>query len=307
MSHFVIDPTMRTILFWFAFAMVSLFAFAFVAAAVKSWRIQRGTGGRRPVSVNSLTEGYQLVRGKTIGPRLKSPLTGRDCVWWSVKVRVIDRINGEIKEVEVRDDQSTVMILCSEGFGTAAIEPTGTTLRIGSEVRDWIGEHYPPEHTNVTATPGSLDAESLPMNVADWTAGRKASVDGQMVSSKRYRYREMIIVPDSDLFVLGKVSRNELQPELDDDEDEFEDDSEGDDEGGVDGDGGKIEDADGYARQLREAQWIIEPERPKPYIISVLSPDAWGADNRKNLLRFGIPGLLLLVLDAYLLWVRFIG
>ena len=326
------------VVFIFALGMVLLLAALGFGMAIWSGRITGALRGRTPVPVNALTEGYQLARGQAGGPLLAAPLSGRPCVWWEVRVweRVIgtyqdsDRSRDQRAEwSERRHDHSSRAIQCTQGFATCAVQPSGMTLTVPTEVRDWQGMQYPPEHRDPPAQPGTAFTPLTQQNSSYAIVGGKLQGD-------RYRYREEIIAPNSPLYVLGQVERvapaqcvdDDAEPPVDPaflkdknspvskdaraDEPPSPPDSEPAPTSGLQGDPdafghiGWSEEADRqHAADMRQAQWRIGPQKGQPYIVSALPPEQWQGMPQQAARGGWVMGTLFAALAAFLLWARF--
>lgn len=316
--------------FFFGLGMVLLLATLGIGIALWSGRITGALRGRTPVPVNALDEGYQLVYGKASGPRLAAPLTGRPCVWWEVRVweRTIesheDTDNSRERRAvwtERRHDNSSRVIQCAHGFATCAVQPSGMTLTVPTEVRDWQGAQFPPENRDPPAQPGTAFTPTTE-RIASY-----ALVAGKLLGD-RYRYREEIIVPNSELFVLGQVERVDPGQWIRDDEEppvdpailaEQEAALEGsahpasipaalDREPDTDAFGhvGWSEEADDqHAVDMRQSQWLVGPQRGQPYIVATQTPEQWVGMPQQASKGGWVMGAVFVALAAFMLWARF--
>lgn len=326
------------VVFAFALGLALLLAAIGLGMAFWSSRITGALRGRTPVPVNSLSEGYHLAYGKVTGPMLKSPLTRRPCVWWSVRVwerEIVTRRNSDsarerhVDWVERRHDQSSRVIMCTQGFINCSVQPSGMTLVVPTEVRDWQGLKLPPEDRNPPAQPGTAFAST---SLAD----RGYLIVGGKLQGDRYRYREEIIVPNSELYVLGQVERVDQRQWTEDDEPppdplvlegqgsyESEEESadsasaslgnkakfEADIEQDVEASGqysGWSEEADRQeAADMRQAQWMIGPQKGQPYIVAVQAPEHWVGMPQLAGKGGWVIGVAFSALAAFMIWVRF--
>ncbi len=314
--------------FIFALVMVLLLAAGGLGMAVWTGRIAGALQGRTPVPVNALTAGYQLARGQAGGPLLAAPLSGRPCVWWEVRVweRVIgtyhDSDSGRDRRAEWterRHDHSSRAIQCTQGFATCAVQPSGMTLTVPTEVRDWQGMQYPPEHRDPPAQPGTAFTPLTQQNSS------YAIVGGKLLGD-RYRYREEIIVPNSPLFVLGRAERVDpaqwtedieeppVDPALLDESRDIATSAPGaapepDEDSPPDTDFEPqpwSEEADRqHAADMRQAQWQIGPQKGQPYIVAVQPPEQWLGTTQQASKGGWIMGSLFAALAAFMLWARF--
>ena len=326
------------VVFAFALGLALLLAAIGFGMAIWSSRITGALRGRTPVPVNSLTEGYHLAYGKATGPMLKSPLTRRPCVWWSVRVwerEIVTRQNSDsarerhVDWVERRHDKSSRVVMCTQGFVNCAVQPSGMTLVVPTEVRDWQGKKLPPEDRDPPAQPGTAFAST---SLAD----RGYLIVGGKLQGDRYRYREEIIVPNSELFVLGQVERVNQRQWAEDEEpppdpsilagqgshvsDEENTDAApapfdeaakfaADIEEDVEAPGqysGWSEEADRRgAAVMRQAQWVIGPQKGKPYIVAVQAPEHWVGMPQLAGKGGWVIGVAFAALAGFMIWARF--
>ena len=327
------------VVFFFALGLVSLLAALGFGMAVWSGRISGALRGRTPVPVNALTEGLQLACGQASGPLLAAPLTGRPCVWWDV--RVWERVTGihhdsdrgrdrRAEWNERRHERSSRVIQCTQGLVTCAVQATGITLAVPTEVCGWQGMRNPPENRNPPARPGTAFSRNPSQDQGYVMAG------GKLAQGDRYRYREEIIVPNTALYVLGHalrvdpaqwaddsqspvfdpVSSHDSGPAQDHGDADFESSDWGDD--ADDAEGGRKQAAARvqvqcaqaeanrqHAGDMRQAQWQIGPHKGKPYIVAAQAPEQWLGMTRQASKGGWIMGTLFGGLAAFLLWARY--
>lgn len=294
--------------FFFLLGMALLLAAMGAGGAFWAGRITRALRGRTAVPVNALTEGYQLVSGTACGPLLKAPLSGQVCVWWErwVWEQTLeisrdtdgDRDQRVVWKERIHDHSSRV-IQYAQGFATCAVQPTGMTLTVPTQQRDWTGMQYPPENSIPAAQPGTVFGRKL-------TQGSKYVVINNKLQGDRFRYLEQLIVPQSPLFVLGRVQRVDPAQWADVPR-------EAADSGVPDAD--MADDADNddwddeserqHAADMRQVQWLVDKEKGRPYIVSVQQPDQW-LDEPAQVVKAGwIMAVVLLGVSALMLWARF--
>lgn len=301
------------IFFYFGLFMVLLLSAVGVGAALWTRRLAGAARGRSPVAVNALTEGRHLVRGRADGPLLQSPLTGQRCVWWQVWVweRVVAGTSSDDRRIvwrERRHEDSGRVILCTRGLATCAVQTQGTSLIIPTELRDWKGRDYPPERRDAPAQPGSAFSRDL------------TNRDGGLIvlgelKGDRYRYLEEIIVPGSELYVLGRVTRVDPAQWADEDapDDEgidatVDDVDEADAGGEMDPDEQRWLELDRLmAQDMRQAQWQVGPEKGQPYVVAVQPPEQWEGAAAQASTGGWIMGAAFAALAAFMLWVRLGG
>ena len=323
----------NAVVFYGALVMVALLAAMFLFVALRTGQIAGAAGQRQAVPVNALSEGVQLMRGRATGPLLKAPLSGRPCVWW--EVWVWERVQRPLHEregpgdnvhwAERRHEHSSRPIQCVQGTVTCAVLPDGITHMVPTEVRDWTGQHDPPQEPAPAARPGS--AFSVDLTPARLPA---AVVLGKL-QGVRYRYLEQIITPGSQLHVLGQVERIDPQ-EWSDEEPPVDpqllkawQDSAGPPDkarnaapqapeppGGAPDTVAQDKQwaADIVAQQeqraadMRAAQWQIHRPRGEPYIVSTQPPAEWIGEQRQASTGGWIMGALFAALAAFMLWAR---
>lgn len=303
--------------FVFALGLALLLAAIGFGMAVWSGRITGALRGRTPIPVNALTEGYHLVYGKATGPMLKSPLTRRPCVWWRVRIwerQITSSQSSEggrdrqVRWDERRHEDSSRVIQCTQGFVNCAVASSGMTLAVPTEVRDWQGMKLPPEDRNPPAQPG---AAFVSTSMAD----RGHLIVGGKLQGDRYRYREEIIVPNSELFVLGQVER--VDPSLWEDEEDvdsahgsLDDVEELGTQTDIDADplessAAWSEEADRQeAADMRQAQWRVGPQKGRPYIVAVQAPEHWLGTPQLAGKGGWVMGVAFAMLAAFMLWAR---
>ena len=332
------------VVFFFALGLVLLLAVLGLGMAFWSGRITGALRGRKPVAVNALAPGYQLIDGQASGPLLTAPLTGRPCVWWNVRVwergiqhkhdtRPVGARDGRADWVEQRHEQSSRALQCTQGLVTCAVQPAGITLAVPTELADWQGMHNPPESRHPPAQPGTAFASNPSQDPGYAMAG------GTLVQGARFRYREEIIVPNAPLYVLGRVERvdpaqwaHDPQPPAFDavsshqnsasapapaqGHADFESSDWGDEEDDAEAErertAGRRQtqyaqyEADRQlAADLRQAQWQIGPQKGQPYIVAAQPPEQWLGMAQQASKGGWIMGTLFAALAVFLLWARY--
>ena len=305
-------------LFWLLCGLAIAFAAVSLAVFFWVWRISRAVSGRTPLTVDALSEGVHLCRGRVTGPSLKAPLTGLPCAWWQVEVweqgwesvndRDPDRETQRVLWHSRRNESSNRALLCSHGFTTCAVDADRTTLLIPSEVRDWQGQHYPPEDR----APPAMAGHEAPL--ATLHGSKHATILGQVLGPK-YRYVERIITEHAELFVLGRAQRVDAALWAEED---------GEAETGADEPDEAIrepardglhpdfsprrwtaEDDRLQAQDMRASQWRMVPEKGTPYIVATEPPERWILT--QALAGRGALGFAAVAagLAAFMLWARF--
>lgn len=200
--------------FIISMALPLLLATVFAIVAVVSRFMSRTLQQHPPVPIDSLSQGYQRVQGKASGPLLTSPLCGRPCVWWRVRIW-----RAEVRTVERRDlhhererTQEAVWveqavrnapepISCTQGVAHCAVAAGGFDMVMPSEVRLWEGDQPEPQPRDAPLMKMENSLLKLPSYPSE--LGRYAIVLGQLRYSTPWRYAEEIILPGSPLDVMG--------------------------------------------------------------------------------------------------------
>lgn len=268
-----------------AVAIIMGAVFALMAAG--AFWISRPLRHQQPVAMANLTPGYHLVQGKARGPMLESPFTGRPCVWWRIRVweagiefterRDSDgerEVHQEAVWREQRHEVSDQPIQCAEGLLCCSVQPTGISLVVPSEVREWEGPGPEPQERNPPMRRGELLSRRS-------SKVRNYSIrNGELHCENPYRYAEEIIVPGSDLFVLGQVDRADGTPVA--------------------------------ASEVTVAPWRIglAPGGSllrQPCMLSVLPPSQVGGTFSRAARGAAIVAMIFLMLGAFTIWARLGG
>ncbi len=304
--------------FWFGWGMVALLAGGSLYAVWWARRNIKAITAQTPVDVSDVAEGYRLAWGRTVGPDLAAPLTGRACAWWKAQVweSVRDRDStGKYRHVwrEIASEESDRPLLFGDGKAVAAIWTSGATAVVPSGWSDWRGQAMPPEERNPDIRTGG-------------TPGQGIRNDVQGTFGPRFRYIEQIIERDTPLFALGKVVRVDaalFAPEDDmatGDQGTASEDPEIDessvDENPVGDDGwrpepsrlGTLETPDHViAEDMARATWAIGAANGQPFLISTEHPDAVSAEQELGAKGGLIMGGIFTFLALVLAWVRLLG
>jgi hypothetical protein len=292
--------------FWWSWMMVAILAGGALYATWWAQRNVKALAAQEPVDVSRLSEGYRLVWGRTSGPALTSPLTGRACVWWKAEVwesaRELDP-HGKSRYVwrQVADEESDRPIVFGDGKTTAAVWTFGATI-LSSAWSDWKGRNLPPE--NVAPDSNSLGAPP-----------RISPRDSQGSFGPRYRYIEKIIPPDSPIFALGEVTRTDQSLYKEDaDDDELADPAA--QAGAHDDDIWRPEPSrlgiapttdKQIAQDMSQAVWTISRAGKSPFLLSLEHPEAVSAEQELGAKGGMIMGAIFTGLAAVLLWIRLSG
>jgi hypothetical protein len=299
--------------FWFGWGMVALLAGGSLYAVWWAKRNTKAIGAQKPVDVSDLSPGYRLGWGRTLGPDMTAPLTGRPCVWWKVQVwesvrEVRSRVGPDSTQWVWREavsEESDRPLLFGDGKAVAAVWTWGTTALIPSGWSDWRGQSLPPENRNPELRHGGVPGQGI-------------RTDSQGTFGPRFRYVEQIIEKDAPIFVLGDATRSDPSLYGDEEEEDYVD--EADDGasgegalGGDDGDSwrqepnrlGLLPTPDAVtAADMAEATWTIGAAKGQPFLISTEHPEAVTAEQELGAKGGMIMGGLFAALALFLAWSR---
>ncbi|MHB2169536.1 hypothetical protein [Alsobacter sp. R-9] len=286
--------------------MVAMLAGGSLYATWWARRNVRAIETQAPVDVSDLAEGYRLAWGLTVGPLLKAPLTGRECVWWKATIWESVRepeSSGGHRYVwrEATDEQSDRPILFGDGKTVAAVWPGEATM-VSSAWSDWRGQDLPPEDRSPKLHVGGVPGQGFLHDV-------------QGTLGPRFRYVEQIIPVDAPFFVLGDVSQTDLDLYAPDDiEEHGPTDADDEDRDRAQGEGwrpqpstlGVLPTPDSVvAEDMSRTTWSIAAARKKPFLLSIDHPKAVSAEQELGAKGGLIMGALSAALAAVLLWLRF--
>jgi hypothetical protein len=297
--------------FWFGWSMLALLAGGSLYAVWWAKRNAKAIGAQRPVDVSDLGAGYRLAWGRSVGPELTAPLTGRSCVWWKVQVweSVRENLPGR-KGIgpdatrwvwrEAVSGESDRPLLFGDGRTVAAVWTWGATAIIPSGWSDWRGQSLPPEDRDPELRHGGAPGQGI-------------RTDSQGTFGPRFRYVEQIIERDAPIFALGEVTR--ADPSLYGDE-EADDAASGEDDGAEEGDGwrpepdrlGLVPTPDAVvAADMAQATWTIGAAKGQPFLISTEHPEAVSAEQELGAKGGMIMGAIFASLALLLAWTRLAG
>jgi hypothetical protein len=289
--------------FWFGWAIVALLAGGLLYAVWWARRNAAAIAAETPVDVSDLSEGYRLAWGRTIGPDLRAPLTGRACVWWRVQVWQAARqreADGGHRWIwrEIASEESDRPLLFGDGRAVAAVWPWGATAVIPSGWSDWRGKDLPPETRDPELRRGGAPAQGI-------------RHDGLGPSGPRFRYVEQIIETDAPIFALGAVEHTDNGLYTPDTEDEADEAGERPITGEATA-GARMPDRLGItptpdavvAADMARSDWTIGKAEGRPFLISTEHPDAVAAEQELGAKGGLMIGALFFALAAFLLWVR---
>jgi hypothetical protein len=313
--------------FWFGWAMVALLAGGSLYAVWWARRNVQAIATQTPVDVTDLRPGYRLAWGRTVGPDIAAPLTGRPCVWWKVQVweSVKETGSGSTSDStrwtwrEIMATESDRPLLFGDGAAVAAVWTSGATATIPSGWSDWRGTSLPPEDRTPKLRTGGVP-------------GQGVRHDSQGTFGPRYRYVEQIIKSDAPIFVLGAVTRTDpARYAAADDDEEEEPLRDGDDAvaGSLADSGAETDESDAFsdgawpaarkrlgivptpdrviAADMARAAWTIGAARGRPFLISTDHPEAVSAEQELGAKGGMIMGGIFTALALFLVWARYLA
>jgi E3 Ubiquitin ligase len=174
------DPALR---YWVAAAVCGALAVAALLACLSRLRRDRFIADTPLCRIRSAAQGYVRIEGRAAAPPgedLRSPLSGRVCVWWDYQV--------DYKESDSRDSTtyraiekatSVTPFVLSDGDGECLIGPVGAEVTPNINDR-WYGST--PHPSGPPPEPGY-----------------------SLLGSGDYVYHERLITPGTKLSVLGEL------------------------------------------------------------------------------------------------------
>ena len=294
--------------FWFGWGMVALLAFGSLYAVWWAQRNAKAIRAQTPVEVGNLAEGYRLGWGRTVGPDLNAPLTGRPCVWWKAEVweSVRERDPTERHRHvwrQVASEQSDRPVLFGDDDTVAAVWCWGATV-IPSGWSDWRGRDLPPKDTNPEIQKGGVPGQGI-----------RHDIQGSF--GPRFRYVEQIIERDAPIFALGQVAAADPALYAADDEDDEVVDVADEDTDLMDQDEhwrpepgplGVTPTPDAViAGDMAGARWTFSQAKGQPFMLSTEHPGSVSAEQALGAKGGLIMGALFVALGLLLAWVRLGG
>lgn len=170
--------------FWILAAVSGGGALAALLICLSRLRRDRFMADTPLVRVRSAPQGYVRIEGLAEPPPgedLRSPLTGRACVWWDFRVEYRDRSERRERQWRtVEKGTSVAPFVLNDGDGECLIGP------VGAEVTPTLSDRW----TGNTPHPTGLPFE-------------RSGFD--LIGDCDYRYHERLISPGSKLSVLGEL------------------------------------------------------------------------------------------------------
>lgn len=301
------------LVFWWGWFMVTLLAGGCLYAAWWAKRNSKAIAGQKPLDVSDLSEGYRLTWGRTVGPVLKAPLTGRSCVWWKAEVweSVRERnASGKFQHVWrcATEEESDRPLLFGDGKTLAAVWPFGATV-VSSSWSDWRGDSLPPENRDPDLNPNGVPGQGI-------------RHDMQGTFGPQFRYIEKIVAVDAPFFALGEVTRIDpalYEPEADGHDEEQLDNDQPRDNTEVDDEANDVWNPepsrlgllpthdDVIAKDMLRATWSVSAAKKKPFLLSIEHPEVMSAEQELGAKGGLIMGTIFSALAIALLWLRFGG
>lgn len=170
--------------YWIAAAFFGVVALLSLAACFSRLRRNRFITDTPLVRIRSAAQGYVRVAGRAGSPPgedLKSPLTGRPCVWWDYRIDSREETDeGKIVFRKMEQATSVTPFLLTDADGECLVGPVGAEVTATCNDR-WSGM--------------SLHPDGPPPD------GFILSLTGD----DQYRFHERLIAPGTALSVLGEL------------------------------------------------------------------------------------------------------
>jgi hypothetical protein len=170
--------------YWIFAAFCGLLALATLVGCFSRLRRDRFIADTPLVRIRSAAQGYVRVAGIARSPpdeTLRSPLTGRACVWWDYRVEAREEnAKGEAKYRTIEKATSVTPFVLNDSDAECLIGPVGAEVTATSNER-WSGMSRHPNGTPVSH-----------------------SILG-LVGEDDYRFQERLITPGTPLSVLGEL------------------------------------------------------------------------------------------------------
>jgi hypothetical protein len=170
--------------FWILAAVSGALAFAALLICLSRLRRDRFLADTPLVRVRSAPQGYVRIEGLAgppPGEDLRSPLTGRACVWWDFRVDYREKSERDAWVWRTVEKATCVApFVLTDGDGECLIGPVGAEVTATTSDR-WAGD---------TSRPTGLPFEQSGFN---------------LIGGGNYTYHERLIAPGSKLSVLGEL------------------------------------------------------------------------------------------------------
>ena len=151
-------------------------------------------GGTPTSKIRSLAMGLVELIGQVIPIQkrlLKSPFTEKDCVYYQFTVE--EYVSGGKSSYWklIKKDEKRSLFYLKDDTGMVLVDPTGATIEA---IRDFDYE--------------SGHERDPPESVIRFLTANNISYEGFFGANKTMRYREHIIVPNENLYVMGTADEN---------------------------------------------------------------------------------------------------
>ena len=170
--------------YWIAAALCGVLALAALIGCFSRLRRDRYIADTPLVRIRSAAQGYVRVAGNARSPPgdiLRSPLTGRACVWWDYRVEAREEnAKGEAVYRTIEKATSVTPFVLNDSDGECLVGPVGAEVTATSNER-WSGMSRHPMGTPISE-----------------------SILG-FVGQDDYRFQERLIAPGAPLSVLGEL------------------------------------------------------------------------------------------------------
>lgn len=170
--------------YWITAALCGVLALAALIGCFSRLRRDRYIADTPLVRIRSAAQGYVRVAGTARSPpgdTLRSPLTGRACVWWDYRVEAREEnAKGEAVYRTIEKATSVTPFVLNDSDGECLVGPVGAEVTATSNER-WSGMSRHPLGTPISE-----------------------SVLG-LVGEDAYRFQERLIAPGAPLSVLGEL------------------------------------------------------------------------------------------------------
>ncbi|MFZ1681491.1 MAG: hypothetical protein WAT70_10765 [Rhizobiaceae bacterium] len=184
--------------FLFAFGIPALIAGGSLFAAFWAWRNARAIASTPAVRAAAAEPGYRLVEGRLDDKTsTRAPLTGRPCVWWTMKieesVRSIDSDRRSDRRWNlVRESSSRKPLVLADGATRITVDPQGAIV-YPSAWSEWYGANETPADRDPALNPGTD------------TPGGGGRIEVMSDPERRFRYQERYVFAAEPMFALGDV------------------------------------------------------------------------------------------------------
>jgi E3 Ubiquitin ligase len=170
--------------YWIFAALCAVLALLALFACFTRLRRDRFIADTPLVRIRSAAQGYVRVCGIARSPpgeTMRSPLTGRACVWWDYRVEAREENDrGEAKYRTIEQATSVTPFVLNDADGECLIGPVGAEVTATSNER-WSGMSRHP--SGAPLSPSILG----------------------LVGQDDYRFHERLIAPGTPLSVLGEL------------------------------------------------------------------------------------------------------